>query len=343
MAVAIREELRNRKPDVDCLFVGTETGLESRILPPLGFPQRAISISGIKKMGFLKSLAGVARLPGSLFQSWRILGEFKPQAVVGLGGYSSGPVVAAALARRVPSVVIEPNVVPGFTNRLLARWIDGACYAFPETAAHFPKRGRLTGIPIRSAFHGVAAGVSAEGPLRVLVFGGSRGSRPINELMGQAARRLDAARFSIRHQTGPEDLAKVAEAYRAAGFGSAHTSAYIDDMPACFAACDLVVSRAGASTIAEITASGRPSILIPFPHAADDHQRKNALALAKAGAAEMLEQSLTDGDGLADLLNRLEADRPRLELMARAAKERARPDSASKIVDLLEEVAAKRS
>ncbi len=341
MAVAVRDELRRRKPGTQCLFVGTERGLESRILPPLGFPLRTIRISGVKNMGVAAALRGWLQIPGSMLQSWRIVGDFNPDVVVGLGGYSSGPVVAASRLRRVPSVVIEPNVIPGLANRLLAGWIDGAAFAFPETAAHFRRNGRLTGIPIRDEFHRIPAPGPRTGPLRILVFGGSRGSRPINDLMCEALDWLRDSGFQIRHQTGPADYSRVRDLYRDQGV-EAEVSEYIEEMPRCFADCDLIVSRSGASTIAEITAAGRPSILIPFPHAADDHQRKNAESLQSRGAALVLEQAGARGEDLAKLILDLDRDRTRLANMAKAAKSMAQPDSASRIVDLLEEVSGNR-
>ncbi len=341
MAVAIREELRRRKPATECLFVGTEKGLESRILPPLDFPLRTIRISGVKNMGFSAALKGWVQIPGSLFQSWRIVSRFNPSVAVGLGGYSSGPVVVASRLRRVPAVVIEPNVVPGMANRLLARWIDGAAFAFPETAAHFKQNGRLTGIPIRTEFHRIAAADKRNGALRILIFGGSRGSRPINDLVCEALDHLPGRRFRIRHQTGPSDFSRVRDLYRQKGV-EAEVTEYIDEMPRCFADSDLIVSRSGASSIAEITAAGRPSILIPFPHAADDHQRKNAESLMNRGAAMVLEQKGANGKALARMILDLDGDRNRLAGMAAAAKGLAQPDSASRIVDLLEEVAGNR-
>ncbi len=341
MAVAIREELRRRKPDTKCLFVGTERGLESRILPPLDFPLRTIRISGVKNMGMSAALKGWLQIPGSLLQSWRIVAGFDPSVVVGLGGYSSGPVVVAGRLRRRPAVVIEPNVVPGLANRLLARWIDGAAFAFPETAAHFQRNGRLTGIPIRTEFYRIPASNERTGALRILVFGGSRGSRPINDLVCGALDWLGGNRFQIRHQTGPSDFARVRGLYQEKGF-EADVSEYIEEMPRCFADCDLIVSRSGASTIAEITAAGRPSILIPFPHAADDHQRKNAESLQNRGAAVVLEQARAGGQELAKMILELDRDRTRLANMAKAAKSLAQPDSASRIVDLLEEVSVNR-
>lgn len=338
MAVAIRDELKKRRPGSQCLFVGTERGLEGRILPPLDFPLRTIRISGIKNKGLWAALKALLQVPASLFQSRRIVREFKPAVVVGLGGYSSGPVVAAARLSGCPAVVVEPNVVPGLTNRLLSRWIDRAAFAFPETGAHFPSGGRLTGIPIRAEFHRISAAVALSGPLRVLVFGGSLGSRPINDLVCGALGDLEQSRFRIVHQTGPADGPRVREIYRKKGF-RAEVTEYIDDMPSRFADSDLVVCRAGASTIAEITAAGRPAILVPFPGAADDHQRRNAQALEKIGAAVVLEQSAASGSDLARLLVQLEEDRDRLLAMASASRSLARPDSAARIVDLLEEAA----
>lgn len=339
MAVAVRDCMAARAgARLQSLFVGTPAGLENRILPPLGFPLETIQIGGLQRVGLRRQLATLVRLAPSLLRSLQIVKRFAPQVVVGLGGYSSGPVVAAARLRRVPAVLIEPNVIPGLTNRWLARFCDGAAVAFEATAAHFRGRVRLTGIPIRQEFHGIRSRPGSRPGLGVLIFGGSRGSRPINRLVSEALPALAGLPLEIVHQTGPEDRERVERAYAEAGV-SAHVVEFLHDMPARFERADLIVSRSGASTIAEITAAGRPSLLIPFPHAADDHQTVNARALVERGAALLLEERTAAPRDLADAVASLEADRPRLAAMGEAARSLARPDSSERIAELLEEVA----
>ena len=337
MAISIREELQQRG-QTSCLFVGTLQGIEMRILPPLDFPLETIRIGGIQNLSLRKKLTALLQLPTSLWRSFGILRGFRPQVVVGLGGYSAGPVVAAARVSRLPCVLIEPNVVPGLTNRLLARWVQGAAVAFHETLAAFRAKARLTGIPIRQEFHRVALSVGTNSRLRVLVFGGSRGSRPLNQMICAALPELAGSSLEICHQTGEGDVGWVRDAYAAANL-TAEVCGYLEDMPRRFAWADLIVSRAGASTVAEITAAGRASVLIPFPQAADDHQTRNARALADRGASILLPQAELDGPGLARTILDLDADRSRLQQMARLSRSLAIPDSSRKIVDLLEEVA----
>lgn len=338
MAVALRSELQSRGK-TECLFVGTGRGLEMKILPPLNFPLQTIEIGGIKNLPLRGKLSALFRLPASFLQSLQIVRRFRPQVIVGLGGYSSGPVVVAARMSRYPCLLIEPNVVPGLTNRLLARWVQGAAVAFEETMAAFRGRAGLTGIPIRPEFHRLRPSQAEGQRLRVLVFGGSRGSRPLNRIVCEALPELDSERVQICHQTGPEDFEKVRETYRRLNFPG-EVRSYLEDMPVHFEAADLIVSRSGASTVAEITASGRASILIPFPHAADDHQTRNAQALADRGASILLPQSEADGSRLAMEIRKLESNRSRVVEMGTAGRSLARPDSAREIVDLLEEVAA---
>lgn len=336
MAVAVRDFVTARgghAPKV--LFVGTREGLESDILPRLEFPLETIRIGGLQRMGFGRQLASLIRLPFSLLQSAGILRRFMPRLVVGLGGYSSGPVVAAARLLRFRCMLIEPNAVPGLTNRWLARFCQGAAVAFTETARWFTGNVQVTGIPVREEFHKTPDLDVAGSGLKLLVAGGSRGSRPINRLMCEALPLLGSLPLSIVHQTGPDDHSWVRRAY-AAHQVEAEVKDFIYDMPRRFRDADLILSRAGASSIAEITASGRPAILIPFPQAADDHQRMNAEVLQRAGAALLMEQTTTGPGDLARTLSSLAADRPRLVAMGRAARGLARPDSTARIVRLME-------
>ncbi len=336
MAVALRQELEKRDPGCSVLFVGTEKGLESRILPPHDFPLETIRIGGLNRVDPLRMARSLAQLPGSLLRSLRIIRSFRPCVVVGLGGYSSGPVMVAARLTGCPALLIEPNIFPGFTNRILARWVARAAVAFEETTRFFGSKAVLTGIPIRTQFHQVPPWKPSAEPLRVLVFGGSRGSRPINQIVCDALTSLPPG-LRITHQTGRDDVEWVRQRYQAAGV-QGRVLEYLEDMPVEFTGADLVISRAGASTVAEITASGRASILIPLLTAADDHQRKNALSLEQRGAALVKEQTELDGKGLARLLAQLNSDRTGLQRMAEASRRLARPDSAERITDLVQDL-----
>lgn len=336
MAVALAEELAQRGTDV--LFAGTREGLESRILPPLGFRLETIRVGGLKNVGTVRFLKTTLQLPGSLLQSFSILRRYRPSLIVGVGGYSSGPLIAAGRMLRIPSLILEPNVLAGFTNRLLRPIVTAAAVAFEETAAWFGPKARVTGIPVRRGFFEIPPGNFDHVPLRLLVFGGSRGSRPINRLVCEALAELPEDRVHIVHQTGPGEYDEVARAY--AGRGQARVVPYIEKMAKEFKDSDLIVSRAGALTVAEIAAAGRPAILIPFPHAADDHQRRNAEAMESRGAALLMVQAECSGALLARTILSLEEDRNRLAAMAAAARRHGKPDATISILSLMEKVAA---
>jgi UDP-N-acetylglucosamine--N-acetylmuramyl-(pentapeptide) pyrophosphoryl-undecaprenol N-acetylglucosamine transferase len=340
--VAIAEEVTSRHPEAQVLFVGTERGIEARVLPKLGLPHRFIDASGLKTVGALGALRGLARVPRALWQSRRILREFRPDVVVGVGGYASGPLVLAAWLARVPTAILEQNSIPGLANRILGRFVRAVFLAFDETRRHFDaRRVLMTGNPIRRALRDrlLAAGADARGtgPLRVFCFGGSLGARAVNGLMVDAAVALAAAGrpIALVHQTGRDERDAVAERYRQAGV-EADVRDFIDDMAAEYGRADLVVARAGATTIAELAAVGRPALLIPFPFAADHHQERNAAALADAGAALVLRQADLDGARLAATLGELAEDRERLARMTAAMRGLARPDAAGEIASWIE-------
>ena len=337
MAVALAQELEEQRPEVEVLFVGARKGFGQEFLPALGFRFQTLNIGGLKGVGLLRAAATLLQFPGSLLSARRMIRDFCPSIIVGLGGYSSGPVMLAGKALGFPSLLIEPNVQPGFTNRVLAPWVNGAAVAFEETVQPFGKKARLTGIPVRQEFHQVSSKIAASGPLRLLICGGSQGSSPMNQLVCEALPFLPSGEIAVVHQTGLTDYFSVKERYQQAGF-EAEVIDFIQDMPAYFSRADLILSRAGASTVAEIAAAGRPSILIPLPHAADDHQRKNAQALVEKQAALSLEQRATTGQQLASLLVELAQDRHRLDRMAQASRRLAHHDSRRRIIEFMEEL-----
>jgi UDP-N-acetylglucosamine--N-acetylmuramyl-(pentapeptide) pyrophosphoryl-undecaprenol N-acetylglucosamine transferase len=334
--VALVEELRAREPGAEVLFVGTARGIEARVVPQLGYPLELIDASGLKTVGALGAVRGFLRIPKALWQSRRILSRFKPDVVVGVGGYASGPVVLAAWLSRIPTAVLEQNSIPGLTNKILGRLARLSFVAFEGTRRFFPpKRVVLAGNPIRAKLRAGPAPTRSE-TFRIFCFGGSLGAKAVNALVIEAAGLLAEKKvaFSLVHQTGKEEKDAVVARYKDMGLADrTDVRDFIDDMAAEYARADVVVARAGATTVAELTAIGRPAILIPYPFAADNHQEKNALALAAVGAAEVFRQSDLTGAKLAETLTDLAKDRDRLDRMASAMKSLGRPDAAKDVVD----------
>jgi UDP-N-acetylglucosamine--N-acetylmuramyl-(pentapeptide) pyrophosphoryl-undecaprenol N-acetylglucosamine transferase len=337
--VAIADELRRRDPSAQVLFVGTARGIEARILPGLGWPLERIDASGIKTVGALGALRGLLRVPRAMWQSRRILRQFRPDAVIGVGGYASGPCLLMARLTGVPTGILEQNSIPGLANKILGRFVHGVFLAFGETRRFFrASKIQMTGNPVRREIAALAAAPPPEPDgserLRLLVFGGSQGARRVNELMVGAARQL-RTRVDIVHQTGADDLGRITSEYGSAGIG-ADCRAFIDDMAAEYRRADLVIARSGATTVAELAVAGCPAILIPYPHAADNHQEINAREVVAAGAALMFRQSQASPEMLAGAIDRLAGDRASLGRMGSAMKALGRPDAASSILDWCE-------
>ncbi|HVB37590.1 MAG TPA: undecaprenyldiphospho-muramoylpentapeptide beta-N-acetylglucosaminyltransferase [Vicinamibacterales bacterium] len=336
--IAVARELLRRAPDAQVTFAGTARGLEARVVPQEGFALDVIRSGGLKGKSIGARLRGVALLPVSGADAWRVLTRRRPHLVIGVGGYSSGPVVLLAALRGTPTLLLEQNAVPGLTNRLLARVVDAAAVTYDSSLPYFGAKGFVTGNPVRAGFVAREEGQTHDGrpgqPARVLILGGSQGAHAINLALVAAAPRLAAAgtRLALTHQTGERDLDLVRDGYRRAGL-AARVEPFLHGMEREMGAVDLVVSRAGATTLAEIAAAGRPSILIPLPTATDDHQRKNAEVLQRAGAADLLHQRDMTGDALADALLALAGDAERRGRMGRAAAGLARPDAAGRIAE----------
>jgi UDP-N-acetylglucosamine--N-acetylmuramyl-(pentapeptide) pyrophosphoryl-undecaprenol N-acetylglucosamine transferase len=337
--IAVARELLARLPDAQISFAGTARGIEARVIPREGFPVDFIRSAGVKGKSVRDRLRGAALIPLSLCDAWRIVKMRRPQLVIGVGGYSSGPVVLVAALHRVPTMVLEQNAVPGLTNRLAARFVDAAAVTFESTRMFFGRKAFLSGNPVRPEFL-AAAGPPKESAhddqssvVRVLVFGGSQGAHAINVAMVEAASRLAADPLvRVTHQTGERDVEMVRSAYRQAGF-QAVVEPFLFDMGRQLGEADLIVCRAGATTLAEITAAAKPAILIPLPTATDDHQRRNAEALAAAGGAEVMLQNEVTGASLADRILTLAHDGEHRGRIATAAQKVARPDAARVIVD----------
>ena len=334
--IAVARELLRLQPDARITFAGTSRGIESRVIPREGFELDILRSSGLKGTSIASRLRGLLLLPLSAIDAWRIISRRSPDLVIGVGGYSSGPVVMMAAIRRVPTLLLEQNAVPGLTNRLLAPAVSAAAVTFESTATYFGRRAIVAGNPVRSEFvsDGPAPGVRAAGAPRVLIFGGSQGAHAINVAMVEAAPQLAThpGGMAITHQTGERDLELVRDGYRRAGI-EARVEPFLFAMDREIKAADLVVCRAGATTIAELTAAGRPAVLVPLPTATDDHQRKNAEVLGAAGAAEVVEQTDLEGGALATRIQALVNAPDRLAAMAAAARKLGRPDAAKLIAD----------
>ncbi len=329
-ALAIAQELQKQYA-AEVLFIGTARGIENRLVPAAGFPLRFVKVGALKNVSLITRLKTSLDLPRAVFSAGRILNEFQPDIVIGVGGYASGPAMLAAILKRIPTLAFEPNVVPGFANRLVARMVSGAAVHFAQTAKYF-RHVEVTGVPVRPAFFEIAAHAAAEANPVLLVFGGSQGAHAINQAMMRALPQLAKLMPGIHiiHQTGERDFAEVNAAYQRI-FPSAEVHAFIQDMPAYFARASLVLCRSGASTVAEVAAAGKPALFVPFPRAADDHQRVNAQALVDAGAAVLLEETRLDEVWLVDSLRALLEDHARLRQMGEAARELAHPNAARDI------------
>jgi len=346
--IAIARELLSRRPGATVTFAGTARGLEAKVIPREGFALDFLHSAGLKGHSLASAVRGVSLLPVSFVDAWRILSRRTPDLVIGVGGYSSGPVVMVAALRRIPTLVAEQNAVPGLTNRILSHVVGAAAVTFESTVSYFGRRGFVTGNPVRPEFSepnhergtsDLGYRTSDVGKTRVLIFGGSQGAHAINVAMVEASPRLAAAGgVDITHQTGERDLELVRRAYEEQGL-PARVEPFLFDMDREMKHADLIVSRAGATSIAELTAAGRAAILVPLPTAADDHQTKNAEVLARANAAEVINQKDLTGALLAERLLALARDRARRDAMARSARTFARPDAAKAIVDKALELA----
>src|SRR5712691_5478230 len=338
-ALAIAQELK-RDYVAEVLFIGTARGIENRLVPAAGFPLRLVEVGALKNVSLATRLKTVVDLPRAVWDSWRMLSEFRPHVVIGVGGYASGPAMFAAALSGFPTLAFEPNVVPGFANRLVAPMVSAAAVHFQETCRYF-RRCRVTGVPVRQAFFEVPNNQNKNDQTTLLIFGGSQGAHSINQAMIESLSLLREVLPNLRvvHQTGERDYNDAQAAYQRAGV-SAAVYRIIDDMPAAFARADLLICRSGASTVAEVAAAGKPAILIPFARAADDHQRVNAQALERAGAAVMLEESSLTSKRLLELLSSLLQDGKRLKQMGAAARELAHPEAARDIAALAARLAA---
>jgi len=333
--LAVAEAVRRQGGEV--AFVGSAHGIEARVIPNTGFALHLLPIRGLRGRGLRGLLQFALEAPRALFAAWRLVGRFRPDVVLGVGGYASFPMVFAAWLRRVPRVLVEVNARPGLATRTLAHLAQAVCTSFPETETHLPAGvARLTGTPVRDLRRD--AEVRDPATFTLFIFGGSQGAHQIN-IEAVAAVGLLSARIAgleVIHQTGTKDYETVAAAYEKAGI-PAEVHPFIQDMGAAYARADLVVCRSGSS-VAELTALGKPAILVPYPYAADDHQRANAESLQQRGAAEMILDRDLSGERLAERVLALAQDRARLAEIARRARDIGRPEAANAVLAVCEDV-----
>ena len=337
-ALAIARELKARY-GAELLFVGTARGIETRLVPAAGFELKLVHVGQLKNVSLQTRLRTLFDLPLAIVAALQMIRSFRPQVVIGVGGYASGPGMLAAVLNGVPTVAFEPNVVPGFANRVVAKFVKAAAVHFRETKRFFPAgRTRITGVPVREEFFSVP--IRPPGSRNLLIFGGSQGSRAMNRAITEALPALTASipGLKIVHQTGERDFENVQQAYRQAGM-NAQVSKFIDNMPQAFADADLVLCRSGASTVAEITAAGKPAVFVPFPQAADNHQMRNAEALVKANAAELIPERELTTERLVSTVAVLFSDAARLQTMAHNARALSHPQAAAEIAGMAAELA----
>jgi UDP-N-acetylglucosamine--N-acetylmuramyl-(pentapeptide) pyrophosphoryl-undecaprenol N-acetylglucosamine transferase len=347
--IAVAQEFKGRDSSTLILFIGTERGIESRVVPKEGFEIKYISSEGIKGKGVLKKMRAAAKIPLSIFQAMLICNRFQPDRVIGVGGYASGPVGAASFLLGYPVVIQEQNLFPGVTNRILGRVADLIFTSFEGTEKFF--KGRkvcFTGNPVRKEIAELRFQILnrqssiVNRQFNILVFGGSQGAHSMNTAMVEGLKFLEGAKDSIFiiHQTGEKDFEIVKRAYNEKGF-NAEVTPFIYNMAGAYKKADLVISRAGATTLSELTSCGKAAILIPFPFAVDNHQEKNATVLKEHKAAEVIIERDLSGKILADRILSLANDRVRLSEMERESKKMGRPNAAKEIVEQCYKIVSK--
>lgn len=334
--ISLAQEFNRRFPDVDIVFAGTRKGLEVRVIPPLGYRLVFIKIGGLVGKGLRQRLKVIGSLPRALIQALVLLVRYQPDLVVGLGGYASAPVLVAARMAAIPLVIQEQNAFPGLVNRCLAPFAAAIFIAFDKARKKLHNRNIInTGNPVRADFiRSVESSTGNQNAFLILVIGGSLGAHSLNETVPPALARLKESGIPIRviHQTGSKELERVREAYQTSGI-QAEVADFFADMERKYAQADLVICRAGALTLAELALVGRPAVLVPYPHAAHDHQQFNAQVFVEKGAALMVMDQALNGEELATMLTVLYKDPDRRRQMAMAAAGLGRSRAAVQIVD----------
>ncbi len=336
-AIAIAQALKE-KYGAEVIFIGTARGIENRLVPAAGFELKLIEVGALNRVSAATRLKTMTALPRAIAKSWGILRRFRPDVVIGVGGYASGPAMMAAVLRRTPTLIFEPNVIPGFANRIVAPFVTAAAVHFEATSRYF-RHSVVTGVPVRHRFFEIPPRDPSARP-SLLLFGGSQGSHALNQVLTDSLRAIHerVPNLHIVHQTGEKEYEAVAKTYLEVG-QSAEVAPFIDNMTAAFANADLLVCRSGASTVAEVTAAGKPAVFVPLPTAADNHQFKNAELLAKNGAALLLEEKDLTPERFTNEVVGLLNDRRRMREMGEAAGKLSHPHAAAHIADLAARIA----
>lgn len=334
-ALALAEEFKRKVPQIEIIFMGGRGGLEESIVPKYGYPLKVLNVEGIKRRSGIQRVKALAKAAKSTFEALTWLRSIRPDGVIGSGSYSSAPVVMAARLLRIKTAILEQNALPGLTNRVLGKTVNRIYIAFEEARGFFPGgRTVLSGNPVRKEILKNADVRADDEKFSILVFGGSQGATAINAAFLDAIEYLTEVWGSLRivHQTGTDGFEPVKAAYKRKNL-RVETHKFIDDMSAAYNSADLVVCRAGATSIAEITALGIPSILIPYPFASDDHQTVNAKCLADAGAALMIRQDKLTGSTLAEAIRKLYGNPQELKKMRDNSRRLGKPKAAEMIAD----------
>ncbi|PYS42918.1 MAG: undecaprenyldiphospho-muramoylpentapeptide beta-N-acetylglucosaminyltransferase [Acidobacteria bacterium] len=334
--IAVAREIQRRDPGSTILFVGAEQGIEARIVPKEGYELRTLPIGGIKGVGVGRQVRNLMGMVSGGLKAQKILRQFNPDVVIGVGGYASFPMLSAAILGGYPRIVMEQNAIPGLANRVLGKWVDFAAVTDARTQSYFGQRSVVTGNPIRPEFKSIPPKVHVP-PYTILIFGGSQGAQSINRAVIDALENLDNWKDRLRfvHQTGERQLEDVRRAYVTKGF-QADVRVFFNNFHEQYAAADLIVSRSGATTVAEIKAAGRAAVLIPFPFATDDHQTKNARAMADENAAVLISNADLTGKRLAESVRELIGNPARLLEIETNARRMAILDAEERIVNLVE-------
>jgi UDP-N-acetylglucosamine--N-acetylmuramyl-(pentapeptide) pyrophosphoryl-undecaprenol N-acetylglucosamine transferase len=350
-ALAVANEMRRRSEasassaaQYETVFLGTGRGLESRVIPSAGYRLEMIQAAGLKGVSGWKRALNAAKLPRSAFEASKLLYRMRPDIVVGIGGYISGPVMLEAALTGIPTLLYEANAIPGFTNKVLAPFVRLAAVGFEQALAAYGSKGRLTGHPVREEFYEVET-KSHKSPYTVLLVGGSQGARALNQCLVESLslfRSRGCGNLRFIHQTGKADYNAVGAAYGNQRSGS-EVCVFIDNIAEAFSRADLIICRAGAATLAELAAAGKASILIPYPSATDQHQLHNARALERAGAACVIEQKDLKPELLVERVMSMLGDPAKLAHMEQRARSLASPQAASRIADLIEELCGNRN
>lgn len=333
--IAIAEAIANSKPDTAIVFAGTERGFESAIIPKMGWPLISVGSMSIKDRKGFGRLAAYARLPISILKALSIMRKERPDIFIGVGGYAAGPLTMASAFLKIPTTIIEPNAIAGFTNRILGRFVDRIYTGFPEASEFFPRRKVvLTGNPVRQEILNLRQkNNGTKTPLTIFCFGGSQGALALNRAITQALPHLSSLKGKIRfiHQVGEkEDIENIQKAYADNGF-DAEVFTFTDHIWECYEKADFVIARAGATTVAEVSVLGLPAIFVPYPYAADDHQRANALSLVRRDGAVMILQHELTGERLSQEIKKMSSER--LTAMCTASARAGKRDAAEKIVE----------